>query len=266
MKRGRLKLSEWSCYHLTHRCQERRFLLKFEIDRKNYLNRLREASIKYSISVLDYMITSNHVHLLIFSSDTNTVSEAMKYIQGTTAKDFNRRKKREGAYWAGRFHPTIIQSGPHLSRCLFYIGLNMVRTGLVKHPSEWRSCGYHELIGSKERYRIIDKEKLLKLLSMSNSPGQFHEWYNKTMESSLKSDIMQRQAIWTECVAVGDKQWIEQLADNYVIGKKEIISYAPQKYQQKNEIEIFSLREDFASYGIKLSSRKGVNFIKSTKK
>jgi hypothetical protein len=34
---------------------------------------------------------------------------------------------------------------------------------------------------------------------------------------------MQRQAIWTECAAVGDKQWIEQLANNYVIGKKEII-------------------------------------------
>ncbi len=264
MKRGRLKLSEWGCYHITHRCQERRFLLRFETDRKNYIDRLREASIKYSMSVLDYMVTSNHVHLLIFSPDTDTLSEAMQFIQGTTAQDYNRRKRREGAYWAGRFHPTLIQSGSHFSRCLFYIGLNMVRTGVIHHPSEWRCCGYHELTGRRQRYRIVDKEKLLKILSMSIDPDVFYKWYKITMESSLRSDIMQRQAIWTECSAVGDKEWIEQLADNYIIGKKEIISYSPQEYQQDNEKEAFSLKEDSPSYGLKLSSRKGGNFIRES--
>ena len=70
-------------------------LLKFETDRKNYTDRLRETSKKYSISVLDYMVTSNHVHLLVFSSDTDTLSRAMQFIQGTTAKDFNRRKTQK---------------------------------------------------------------------------------------------------------------------------------------------------------------------------
>ena len=116
MQRGRIKLTEWGCYHLTHRCQEHHFLLKFETDRKNYTVRLREASIKYSISVLDYMITSNHVHLLVFSPDTDTLSRAMQFIQGTTAKDFNQRKKREGAYWTGHFNPTLIQNGTHFSK------------------------------------------------------------------------------------------------------------------------------------------------------
>ena len=262
MKRGRLKLTEWGCYHLTHRCQERRYLLKFETDRKNYTDRLREASKKYSISVLDYMVTSNHVHLLVFSPDSDTLSRAMQFIQGTIAKDFNRRKKREGAYWTGRFHPTLIQNGPHFSRCLLYIGLNMVRTGVIKHPSDWRCCGYHELIGNRQRYKIIDTERLLKVLEMSKPLDYFFKWYDKTIESSLKSDIMRRQAIWTECAAVGDKQWIEQLANNYVIGKKEIILYTQQKYQQENEKEIFTVKEDSPSYGLKLSSQKGSHFIK----
>jgi putative transposase len=266
LKRGRLKLSESGCYHLTHRCQERKFLLRFEIDRKNYLNRLRETSQKYCISVLDYMVTSNHIHLLIFSPDTDTLSSAMKFLQGAVARDFNRRKKREGAFWTGRFRPTLIQSGPHLSRCLFYIGLNMVRAGEIDHPSKWHCCGYQELSGKKQRYRIIDKERLFKVLSMGYYPDQFYEWYNKTMESSLKSDIMQRQAIWTECAAVGDKYWIEKLADSFVIGKKEIVSYSPQQYQQNSEKEAFSLKEDFVSYGIKITSGKRSDFIKSTKK
>lgn len=266
LKRGRLKFSEWGCYHLTHRCQERRFLLRFETDRKNYLTRLREASLKYPISVLDYMVTSNHVHLLIFSPDTDTLSSAMQFLQGVVARDFNRRKNREGSFWTGRFRPTLIQSGPHLSRCLFYIGMNMVRTGEIRHPSEWHCCGYHELSGQKQRYRIIDKEKLLTVLSTGNDLEQFYEWYLKTMEESLRSNIMQRQAIWTECVAVGDKQWIEKLADNYVVGKKEIVSYSPQRYQQDREKKTFLLKEDLASYGLKITPGKISDFVKTTQK
>lgn len=264
LKRGRLKLTEWGCYHLTHRCQERRFLLRFEADRKNYLYRLREASLKCSISVLDYMITSNHVHLLIFSPDTDTLSSAMQFLQGSAARDYNRRKKREGAFWTGRFRPTLIQSGAHLSRCLFYIGLNMVRTGEITYPSEWSCCGYHELSGKKQRYRIIDKEKLLSVLSIGNDLNRFYEWYLKTMEESLRSDIMQRQAIWTECAAVGDKKWIEELAASYVIGKKEILSYSPQRYQQQSEENLFSeLREDSASYGLKITPSKMTSLVRT---
>jgi putative transposase len=146
------------------------------------------------------------------------------------------RKKREGAYWTDHFHPTLIQNGPHFCRCLLYIGLNMVRTGAIKHPSDWRCCGYHEHIGNGQRYKIIDIERLLKVLEMSQPPDYLFKWYNKTIESSLKSGIMQRQAIWTECAAVGNKQWIKQL------GKKEIIFYNQQKYQQENEKEILTKR------------------------
>lgn len=261
MKRGRLKLSDWGCYHLTHRCQERRFLLKFDEDRKNYQARLREAAAKYQISVLDYMITSNHVHLLIFSENSKNLSEAMQFLQGCTAKDYNRRKHREGSFWSGRYHPTLIQNGPHLSRCLFYIGLNMIRAGVVRHPSEWKYCGYQEITGRRQRYRIIDIERLLRVLGMRVKPEKFFSWYNKNMESMIKSENLARQSIWTECSAVGDKAWIEQLSAGYNIGKKEIMSFS-SSYQQDNELQVYKLKENTHSYGLKLSSRKGAGFIK----
>jgi putative transposase len=28
---------------------------------------------------------------------------------------------------------------------MVYIDLNMVRAGVVDHPSEWPDCGYHEI-------------------------------------------------------------------------------------------------------------------------
>ena len=52
-------------WHLTHRCHQREFLLKFSRDRDTYLHWLYEARKRFGLCVLDYMVTSNHVHLLV---------------------------------------------------------------------------------------------------------------------------------------------------------------------------------------------------------
>jgi len=61
------------CYHVTHRCQQRSYLLKFRKDRDCYLERLREARDRYGLNVLDYMITCNHIHLLIWTEKASYI-------------------------------------------------------------------------------------------------------------------------------------------------------------------------------------------------
>ena len=52
-------------WHITHRCHQRNFLLKFARDRRRYLRWLFEATKRFGLCVLDYIVTSNHVHLLV---------------------------------------------------------------------------------------------------------------------------------------------------------------------------------------------------------
>jgi putative transposase len=52
-------------FHVTHRCHDRAFLLKFARDRDAYRERLRQHLQHREVSLLDYCLTSNHVHLLI---------------------------------------------------------------------------------------------------------------------------------------------------------------------------------------------------------
>ena len=61
----------------------------------------------------------------------------MQTVQGRLAGAYNRRKKRQGAYWSDRYHCTMIDSGAHLLACLRSIDLNMVRARAVKHLREW---------------------------------------------------------------------------------------------------------------------------------
>lgn len=121
---------------------------------------------RYKVDVLNYIVTSNHVHLLLWAKNSGEISSAIQYLHSRTAQDYNNIKNKEGAFWTNRYHSTLIQNGYHLSCCLFYIDMNMIRAGVISHPSEWKHSGYHEIIGSKQRYRIINIKCLLNSLNM----------------------------------------------------------------------------------------------------
>jgi len=200
------------CVHVTHRCQEGRFLLTTDIDRRQYVKRLWQASRRHrTVRLLDYVVTSNHVHLLAWVPRTRDLSAMMRWLQGTSAGDYNRRMGREGAFWRGRFHPTLIETGNHLSRCLFYLDMNMVRAGVVAHPRDWRFGGYHELSGSRKRYRIVDLDRLLNLLAVPDV-NAFRGWHGATLAELCRPAELPREPHWSRAFAVGSRGWLCQLA------------------------------------------------------
>ena len=122
-------------WHITHRCHKQEFLLKFAKDRDRLTHWLLEARKRCGISVLNYTITSNHIHLLVADEgEEGSIPSAIQLIAGRTGQEYNRRKNRKGAFWEDRYHATAIESGTHLIRCLAYMALNMVRAGVVNHP------------------------------------------------------------------------------------------------------------------------------------
>ncbi len=115
-------------WHITQRCHKREFLFKFSRDRNRWLQLLFEARKRYGLTILNYIVTSNHIHLIL--SDTghgDTISKSIQYIAGRVGQEYNQRKNRKGAFWQDRYHATAIESGEHLWKCLVYIDLNMVR-------------------------------------------------------------------------------------------------------------------------------------------
>jgi len=100
-----------ACCHVTQRCINGEYLLKFKCDRRNYIRRLGEGLSLHAVSLLAYVVTSNHSHLLLWSQCSSEIAGLMQYLSGTTAQDYNRRKNRHGAYWGDRYHVTLVQSG-----------------------------------------------------------------------------------------------------------------------------------------------------------
>lgn len=197
-------------WHITQRCHERKFLLKFARDRRRWRHWLFQATRRYGLSVLSYTVTSNHIHLLVYDTGHDEIASSMQLIAGRTAQEFNRRKSRRGAFWGDRYHATAVQSDEHLSRCMVYVDFNMVRAGVVSHPREWEHGAYREIQHPPCRRGVIDTQRLMSLFKV-NSPAELAEVCEKLVELELDAGPRTRQPEWTESVAVGGSNFVTEV-------------------------------------------------------
>ena len=228
-------------YHLTHRCHNQAFLLRFGIDRDNYRAWLREGLQRHGLSLLNYCITSNHVHLILHSESAEAVAAFMQLAEGSMAQEYNLRKKRSGAFWGERYHCTMIDSGEYLWRCMQYVDLNMIRAGVVKHPKDWNWGGYPELMGVRKRYRLLAPERLLERLECAE--GEFRERYEAKINDALTRDGHVRDPKWTECLAVGSQGFIEKMSGQFNNRRELSIT------QEGGKTGAWTIRETHDAYG-----------------
>ncbi len=201
-------------WHIMHRCHKKEFLLKFARDRRRWVEWLFAAKKRYGLQVLNYNVTSNHIHLLVLDGgDRHVIPDSIKLIAGRTAQEYNHRKNKKGAFWEDRYHATAIESDEHLIKCLIYIDMNMVRTGVVNHPGDWGFCGYNEIQNPRQRYSIIDYSTLTNLLQFSDYENlvKSHKCW---IDEALKANNLVRQDQWTQSIAVGSKTFLEKIKGN----------------------------------------------------
>ena len=240
MPRAHRHFLQGHVWHLTHRCHERNFLLKFTRDRSNYLRWLYEARKRFGLCVLDYMVTSNHIHLLIKDTEEGVIARSMQLVAGQTAQEFNRRKRRLGAFWEDRYHATAIETDAHLHRCLVYIDLNMVRAGVVHHPEEWMHSGYREIQEPPQRYRLIDLTARSALCGF-RSVAEFQQAHREWVETALGQEAASRDDRWSQSVAVGSERFVDQV--------KAELGIKARHRQIAGQDRTFALRESSQPYG-----------------
>ncbi len=198
-------------WHLTHRCHKREFLLKYAKDRLRWMQWLYEAKKKYKLTILNYMVTSNHIHLLVYDQGgRDVIPKSIQLLAGRVGQEYNLRKKREGAFWRDRYHATAVETGEHLRKCIIYIDLNMVRTGIINHPSQWYWCGYNEIQNPRRKNIVIAYEKLRELAGF-NTFDTFQAAHKKWIDDSLTTCENKRESRWVESVAIGGNTFVKKI-------------------------------------------------------
>jgi REP element-mobilizing transposase RayT len=225
------------------------------MDRRRCLQWLFEAKKRYGLSILNYIITSNHIHLMVVDTGTGIIAKSMQLVAGRVGQEYNQRKSRKGAFWEDRYHATTIQTNRHLLSCMAYINLNMVRAGVVAHPSSWEECGYNEILYKPGRYGLIDRKILKYFLGCTDEEGMVDD-YRQFISDAMYTKPLVRQPMWTESIAVGDEEFVSETKRKLssVAARRKIISSGTA----------YELREPSLPYATHFDAKNNVLRLENT--
>ena len=120
----------------------------------------------------------------------------------------------------------------------------MVRAGVVKHPKDWEFCGYNEIIDPPERYRLIDRNALFSSCGITD-PDEFRTYYENLIAYTLQHGSLSRESLWTNSMAVGSRQYIEQNHDKF--GRQYKIKALPAPAFNMNQYGQIRVKQDSVS-------------------
>jgi len=123
--------------HITQRGVNRAAVFVDAEDHRLYLELLAETAAAGSVRIHAYALMGNHVHLLVSTTQPGDLAQAMRLLnQGYVAK-FNRRHRRTGTLWEGRFRSCLVDSESYVLALYRYIDLNPVRAAMVEAPEQY---------------------------------------------------------------------------------------------------------------------------------
>ena len=95
-------------------------IFKSERDRDKFLEYVGRAVKRYDIKVHTYCLMSTHYHFLIETPQAN-LSQAVKWINVAYSVYFNRKRRRVGHLFQGRFKSVLVEADEYLKQLSRYI-------------------------------------------------------------------------------------------------------------------------------------------------
>ncbi len=123
---------------------DRNAIFRFDEDREHFLCLMAEAYRRFCLCFLTYVLMDNHVHFVVQTPDAN-LSRAMQWLKVSYSMWFNKKYRRVGPLFQGRFASVLVEPDDHwLLELSLYVHLNPIRVstlGLGKHQKKAEAKG-----------------------------------------------------------------------------------------------------------------------------
>ena len=143
-------------YHVISRGIERRDLFRDDEDRRQYLSILERAIARFGCLLYAYCLMSNHVHLALETGDV-PLSRIMRSVNSSFSGYFNRRHKRSGYLFQGRYKAFLVDEENYLLALVRYVHLNPVKAGAVRQPSDYVWSSHRSYLGKPPKWLAADE-------------------------------------------------------------------------------------------------------------
>ncbi len=186
-----------------------------------------------------YCLMDNHFHLLIETPDGN-LSKGMRQLNGVYTQSSNRRYKRSGHLFQGRYHAVLVDRDAYFLELARYTTLNPVRAGMVKQPGNWPWSSYKAMVGAVKSPSWLTTKAILALFSN-------HQKLAKKRYKRFVIEGIGKESIWKNLnrqIYLGSESFIEQMQAKL---EKELPDVNIPQAQQRPPAS--SLQEIHAKHG-----------------
>jgi putative transposase len=207
MARPRRILFENAVYHVTSRGNERQDIFEEDKDRWAFLRLLEEAVEEHRVLIHAWVLMDNHYHLVVETPEMN-LPVFMARLNGIYTIKFNKRRRRAGHLFQGRYKSIHVDKDNYLKQLCRYVVLNPVRAKLCDHPGKWKWSSYRATAGLEEAPKWLSVEWVL---------GQFgrrEKAARKTYRQYVLSDMKKPERVWdkaTNKLYLGGEEFLAKM-------------------------------------------------------
>lgn len=138
--------ADGALYHVMLRGNAGQSIFLVDDDRDAFEALVADGVSRFGHRIHAYCWMGNHVHLAIQVADT-PLSKIMQNLAFRYTRFINRREKRIGHLFQGRFKALLVDADSYLLELIRYIHLNPVRAKLVADPSDYAWSGHLAYLG-----------------------------------------------------------------------------------------------------------------------
>jgi len=211
-----------ACYHVTCRGSERKPIFADGQDEEVFFEKLSLSSAIYNVSILCYVCMTNHFHLLVTTPDGN-LSEFMRHFNISYTSAFNRRHRRVGHLYQGRYKAFLIDADNYLLEVSRYIHLNPIRLRAFSRMSardrwdvlmNYRSSSLPGYLSVRKRREFVDYEKILDYKGGDNGKGRqaYRQFIKLGVEQALETPLN----LGKGNEIVGDADFVEWIKEKFL--------------------------------------------------
>jgi len=138
----RPRIEQAGQYHIINRGVARMTIFEEPVDYEYFEDLMCFYAKSFGITIHNYCLMSNHYHILLEIQSEN-LSKFMRQLNMNYSIYFNKKNKRTGHLWQGRFKSWYVTDEAYLYTLMCYIEQNPLKVNMVKKLEEYPYSSYH---------------------------------------------------------------------------------------------------------------------------
>ena len=195
-------------YHVTARGWERRVLVRDDRDREEWFKLLDRVVIRCGWRFFAWVLMDNHFHLFFQTPEAN-LSAGMHDLNSGYATWFNRRHRRVGSLFQGRFKAILVEDESYCWALSRYIHLNPIRAKMVQRPEDHPWSSYQHYLRSRKAPDWLDWQSVLAEIGKDRRRARSE--YRRFVEEGVHGKIASPLKGVVGKVLLGSAEWVEKM-------------------------------------------------------